>query len=267
MNRLFRIELIKIQSNASFWVLTSLHVGIVLLVILSGRLFLNSISLNGESITNLLDPKAIPIYQFPDIWHNISYVAGYLKFILAIYVIISITSEISYDTLRQNIMNGLSRIDLIISKLFLIILLSLASTVFLFLTGLIIGLFSTPDVQPNDLIKYSGFIPAYFLMLTAYLIFAFMIGLLIKRTGLAMGLMFLYTIIIEPILVFRIQTDWIKGLFPIKSMNNLIHMPFGKYALREVQDYVAFKDVVIVLFYTALFLYLIFLLLKKRDLK
>jgi hypothetical protein len=43
-------------------------------------------------------------------------------------------------------------------------------------------------------------------------------------------------------------------------------MPFGKYALREVQDYVAVKDIVIVLVYMALFIYCIYLLLKKRDL-
>src|SRR4030042_4598908 len=145
MNRLFRIELIKIRSNASFWVLTSLHIGIILLVILSGKVFLSNLSLGGESI-NLIDPSNIPLYQFPDIWHNIAYVAAYLKFILAIYVIISITGEISYDTLRQNIMNGLSRTDFIISKLFLIGLLSLCSTLFLFLAGLIIGLISTPDL-------------------------------------------------------------------------------------------------------------------------
>jgi ABC-2 type transport system permease protein len=266
MNRLFRLEIIKTRSNASFWVLTSLHIGILLLVVLSGKVFLKSISLNGESISNLIDPSAIPLYQFPDIWQNIAYVAAYLKFILAIYIIISITSEISYNTLRQNIMNGLSRPDFIVSKLFLIVVLAVGSALFLLVTCLVIGIISTPDLQLHDMIKFSGFIPAYALLLTAYLIFALLIGLLIKRTGLAMGLLFLYTIIIEPIVVFRIKTDWIKGLFPLKAINNLIHMPFGKYALREVQDYVAMKDVVIVVLYIALFLYCIYLLLKKRDL-
>ncbi len=266
MKRLISIELIKIKSNASFWILVSLHVGIILLVVLSGKVFLKSLSINGENISNMVDPGSIPIYQFPDIWHNITYVAGYLKFILAIYIIISITSEISYDTLRQNIMNGMSRTDFIISKLFLIVIISLGSAIFLFLTGLIIGIISTPELQFPDMIKYSGFIPAYFLLLTAYLIFSLLIGLLIKKTGLAMGLMFLYTLIVEPVIVFRIKTDWIKGLFPIKAINNLIHMPFGKYALREVQDYVAFKDVIIVLIYMAFFIYCIYLLLKKRDL-
>lgn len=266
MKRLIHIEFLKIKSNASFWILVSLHIGIILLVVLSGKVFLHSLSINGENISNMVDPDSIPLYQFPDIWHNITYVASFLKFILAIYMIISITSEISYDTLRQNIMNGMSRTDFIISKLFLIVWLALGSALFLFFTGLIIGIISTPELQFGDMIKYSGFIPAYFLQLTAYLIFALLIGLLIKKTGLAMGLLFLYTLIVEPIIVFRVKTDWIKGLFPNKAINNLIHMPFGKYALREVQDYVAFKDVIIVLAYMALFIYCIYLLLKKRDL-
>lgn len=266
MNRLIRIELIKIRSNASFWILASLHIGIILLVVLSGKVFLNSLSINGESIGSLVDPSGIPLYQFPDIWHNITYVAGMLKFILAIYVIISITSEVSYDTLRQNIMNGLSRADFILSKLSLVVWLALGSAIFLLLTALIIGFISTPEPGLHDIIKYSGFIPAYFLMLLAYLIFALLIGLLIKRTGLAMGLMILYTLIVEPIIVFRIKTEWIKGFFPSKAINNLIHMPFGKYALREVQDYVAWKDILIVLIYIMVFLYCLYLLLKKRDL-
>jgi ABC-2 type transport system permease protein len=147
-----------------------------------------------------------------------------------------------------------------------VMLLSFGSALFLFITALIIGFTSTHEPHLHDIIKYSGFIPAYFLLLSAYLIFALLIGLLIKRTGLAMGLMFLYTIIIEPVIVFRIRIEWIKDLFPLKAINNLIHMPFGKYALREVQDYVAFSDILIVVAYSAVFIYCVYLLLKKRDL-
>jgi ABC-type transport system involved in multi-copper enzyme maturation permease subunit len=266
MNRLFRIELIKVRSNASFWVLLSLHIAIILLIVLSGKLFLRSINIDGDFMKNAIDTATVPIYQFPDIWHNTTFIAAFLKFILAIFVIISITSEITYNTLRQNIMNGLSRADFIVSKLYMIFLLSFGSAAFLFITALTVGLISTPDVQVSDMVKYAGFIPAYFLLISAYLIFAMLIGLLIKRTGLAMGLMFLYTLIIEPIIVFRISEVWIKGLFPIKAINNLIHMPFGKYALREVQDYVAFKEILIVVAYMAVFIWCIYLLLKKRDL-
>jgi ABC-2 type transport system permease protein len=267
MNRLLKIEWIKIRSNATFWVLTGLHVGIVWMVILSGKAFFRNISFNGDTLKNLVDKANLPFYEFPDIWQNLTYVAGFLKFILAIYMIISITNEITFDTLRQNIMNGLSRVEFIVSKLILVLLLSAGSTLFLFVSGLTVGLVSTSQPGIHDMIMDMGFIPAYFLQLTAYLIFALMISLLIKRTGLAMGLMFLYTLIIEPIIAFWINDDRIKGLLPLKSISNLIHMPFGKYLLREIQDYVSLKEIVIVLVYIALFLYFIYILLKKRDLK
>jgi ABC-2 type transport system permease protein len=99
-----------------------------------------------------------------------------------------------------------------------------------------------------------------------YLLAAFLLALVIRRTGLTMGLLILYTYIIEPIIVFRIKTDWIKGLFPLKAINNLIHIPFSKYLLRETQDYVAIQDLGIALAYTAIYIYLIYLVLKKRDL-
>ena len=81
-----------------------------------------------------------------------------------------------------------------------------------------------------------------------------------------MGLLFLYTLIIEPIITFRIKADWIKGLFPLKAINNLIRFPFKKYALREVQDYIAWDDALIVSIYIVIFISLMYLILKKRDL-
>lgn len=266
MRKLIHIELIKIRSNATFWVLAGLHAGIILLVLLSGKIFLRSIDIGGDYLGNLVDPAGIPLYQFPDIWHNFAYIAAYLKFILALYVIISITSEISYDTLRQNVMNGLSRTDFILSKLGLILIMAAASTVFLFVVTLVTGLVSTPDLTIHNLVRYSGFIPAYFLELTVYLVFALLIGMFVRRTGLAIGLLFLYTLIIEPVIALRIRNDVIKGLLPLKAINNLIHMPFGRYALREIQNYVALHEVLIALLYLGLFIYLTYLLLQKRDL-
>ena len=266
MNRLLRIELIKLKSNASFWVLMTLHIVIITLVILSGKRFFDLISINDESFKNMVDPAVIPVYQFPDIWHNMTYVAGFLKIILAIYVIISVCNEISFGTLRQNIMNGMSRAEFMLSKFFLILLLSLSSTIFLLLAGLVLGFIYTGGIELHAVLKYSGFLPAYFLQVTMYLLAAFLLALVIRRTGLTMGLLILYTYIIEPIIVFRIKTEWIKGLFPLRAINNLIRFPFKKYLLRETQDYVAIQDLGIALVYTALFIYLIYLVLKKRDL-
>ena len=118
----------------------------------------------------------------------------------------------------------------------------------------------------HDIITYMEFIPAYLLQVSAYLLFALFIGVLIKRTGLAMGLLFLYTLIIEPIIALRIKTEWIKGLLPLKAINNLIRLPFKKYILREIQDYVAWDDLIIVCIYIIILTLAIYLILRKRDL-
>jgi ABC-2 type transport system permease protein len=242
MKRIIRVELLKIRSNGTFWTLTCIYFLILLTIFFSGKFFLNFLAKQEESISNIVDPSRIPIYEFPDVWHNLTYVAGFLKFILAIYIIISITNEVSYGTLRQNIMNGLSRWDFLVSKLFLVFLLSLASAIFVLLTGFILGFLYSGTRDLHDIITYMEFVPAYLLQVSAYLLFALLIGVLIRRTGLAMGLLFLYTLIIEPIIALRIKTEWIKGLLPLKAINNLIRLPFKKYILREVQDYIAWDD-------------------------
>ena len=53
--------------------------------------------------------------------------------------------------------------------------------------------------------------------------------------------------------------------FPIQAINNLIAIPFAKYAFREVQDFVAIQDVVVVMVYLAGFTFLNYWWLKVRD--
>ncbi|MBN2275424.1 MAG: hypothetical protein JXR41_16320 [Bacteroidales bacterium] len=266
MRRLFNIEWAKLKYHTPFWIFAGLHIFILLMIFLSAKFFLDFLAGKGEMINDVIDPSRIPVLQFPDVWHNITYVAGFMKIVLAIYVIISVCNEISYGTLRQNIMNGMSRGEFMISKFFLILLLSLSAMVFLLITGLAFGFIYTKNIELHEVIKYVEFLPAYFLQVTIYLLVAFLLALVIKRTGLTMGLLILYTYIVEPIIVFRIKTEWIKNLFPLRSINNLIRFPFSKYLLRETQDYVALQDFGIAMAYTALFIYLIYLALKKKDL-
>ena len=266
MKRLFAIEWYKLKNHSPFWIFAGLHILILLLIYMSAKFFLDFLAGKGEMINEVIDPSVIPIFGFPDIWHNLTYIAGFLKIIPAIYVIISVCNEISYGTMRQNIMNGMSRVEFMQSKFFLILILSLSVTLFLLVAGLTLGFIYTREIEMHSIVKYSGFLAAYFLQVTVYQLIAFLLALLIKRTGLAMGLLILYTYIVEPIVVFRIKTEWIKGLFPLKAINNLIRLPFGKYMLRETQDYVALQDLGIVLAYAVLFIYLIILVLRKRDL-
>ena len=158
MNRLIKIELQKVKQHTSFWVLSILYLVILFAIFFSGKFFLDFLAKKGESLGNIIDPSKIPVYAFPDVWHNITYIAGFLKFILAIYIIISITNEISYGTLRQNIINGLSRWDFLISKIILVFLLSLGSTLFIMIIGFLLGFMYSGNIELDDIITYMQFL-------------------------------------------------------------------------------------------------------------
>ena len=101
-----------------------------------------------------------------------------------------------------------------------------------------------------------------------------MIGLILKRAGFAIVLLFMYTLIFEPFITinfehikqlpefFRVITPY----FPIKALNNLIKVPFQRYAFMEIQDYVSWKAIAIVMGWLLTFNALILFILKKRDL-
>jgi hypothetical protein len=59
----------------------------------------------------------------------------------------------------------------------------------------------------------------------------------------------------------------VAQFFPVKALNNLITVPFGKYIFREIQDYVSIKSFLISLGWFALYLGSISFILNKRDLK
>ena len=71
MNRLVKIELQKVKQHTSFWVLSILYLVILFAIFFSGKFFLDFLAKKGESFGSIIDPSKIPVYAFPDVWHNI----------------------------------------------------------------------------------------------------------------------------------------------------------------------------------------------------
>jgi hypothetical protein len=123
MIRLFEIEWLKLKNYKIFWILFGLYF-LGLLVVCSGGMFLlEYIKRTGGDFKGI-DPTILPLYDFPDVWQNTIYVATFFKLFLAFIVIISICNDINYRTLRQNIIDGLSKKEFLISKFTLIFSLS-----------------------------------------------------------------------------------------------------------------------------------------------
>ncbi|MCG8389609.1 MAG: hypothetical protein MJA30_28915 [Cytophagales bacterium] len=266
MLRLLRIDLLKLTSYRAFWVLNILY-GLLIIGIPSGVIeFLKWLKSIGADFDNF-DPMKIPILYFPDIWQNITYVYTLLKIFMAIIVVITISNEFSYKTVRQNIIDGLSRGDFLKSKLATIFLLSLGSSLLVLLTGLITGLIYTPDVSFSEMFDGVEFVFAYFLDLFGFLVFAFLMTILLKRSALTVFILMIYRPV-ELILIANLPKaiEGIGNYFPLQSMSNMIEVPFPRYIFREIQDYVSLGFVAVSLLWIVLFVYAIYSKLKASDL-
>ena len=276
MKRLIQIEWLKLKHYRPFWVLTGLYALLVSLIFIGIHFFLIFLKNEGADYHGV-DPTIIPFYDFPDVWQNIAFIATFFKIFLAFIVIITTANEVINKTLRQNIIDGMGKKGWIQSKLLLIGGLSLAATLLLFLLGLLTGLiWSHPHGYPHILASTS-FLFAYFFEVFTFLAFALMLILLIRRSGLVIVGLMMYTFAFEPFISillmyppdefnFPSYTYDLAQLMPIRALNNLIHVPFQKYALRETQDYVSLKEVFVVGCWLVFYVGMSYLILKKRDL-
>lgn len=266
MLHLLKIDLKKLTNYRTFWVVCGLYFFTLAFVTASGMEFLKWLASFVEGFGQKINIDRIPLYHFPDVWQNLVYISGFFKIVLAIMVVISITNEYQYRTIRQNIIDGMSRWEFLKSKILTNVLFSLMSVTMVFLIALVTGMIYSPQLILTDIFSDLDFFPAYFLEIFAFLSYALMLGILVQRSGLTIILLLL-SHMIEAIVKVNIPdaTDWLKDFFPMQSISNLVSLPFARYAFQEIQDYVAISAVLIALVWTILFNYFAYLRLKKSD--
>ncbi|HEV8513936.1 MAG TPA: ABC transporter permease subunit [Cyclobacteriaceae bacterium] len=267
MLHLLKIDLKKLTSYRTFWVICGLYFFLLAVVLSSGNEFVKWLISKGAAIFDKsFSINRIPLYYFPDIWQNILFVAGLFKMILGIMVVISITNEFAYRTIRQNIIDGMSRWEFLQSKILTNVLLSSMSVVMVFLIGLVTGMIYSPQLYIGDILNGMEFFLAYFIEVLTYLSFALLLGILVNRAGLAIVLL-LFSRTIEFFIKVNVpdSVSWLSDLFPLESMTNLVPFPFLRYALQEIQDYVSLSSVLIALVWAFLFNYFAYVRLKKSD--
>ena len=282
MKRLLSIELQKIWLSKSSRILTISYFFLLSTIALIG-------SIEFELGPFKFEAAKSGIFNFPYIWHIGTYFASWLKLFLAVVIVSMIANEYSYGTLKQNLIDGLSKKEFILSKFYTIIFFGLISTLFLFLICLVLGLnFSTYDefsIITSDLEYFA----AYFVKLIGFFSFCLFLGVLIKRSAFALGFLFVWWIF-ENVFIGILKHklfgykyndvtifDTIKHYFPLESMSNLIVEPVTRLNFIKsvgntiganfTKDYsVHFSQIVVVLAWTVIFMLMSYKLLKKRDL-
>lgn len=278
MKRLLSIELQKIWLNKASRVLTLTY-----FILLSFIALIASIKFDlGVFKFHLAE---MGIFNFPFIWHFNTYIAAILKFFLAIVIVSMMANEYSYGTLKQNLIDGMSKKELVLSKFLTVVAFALASTVFVFVMSLILGLCFSSYTEVSIIFSDLEYVLAFFVKLTGFFSLCLFLGILVKRSAFAIGFLLVLSIaegIANGILTFKIFPDspvagYITQFFPLEAMSNLIVEPFSRLSLvktigsqigvENTKDYgVAFTTILIVLGWIVVLNLLSYKILKKRDL-
>ena len=283
MKRLLSIEFQKIWKNKASRVLLLTY-----FVLLSFIALIASIKFSiGTFEIRIADQG---IFNFPYIWHFNTYVAAFFKIFLAIVIVSMMANEYTYGTLKQNLIDGLSKKEFILSKFLVVASFAVASTIFVFIMSLILGYSFSSYNELSIVFTDLEYLFAFFIKLFAFFSFCLFLGILVKRSAFALGFLFVWFVaenIIYWIIKFVILGgddkhknfgDTMIQFFPMESMSNLIKEPFTRLsAIKTIEttiggakvakDYsVHFSEISIALLWAFIFILTSYYILKKRDL-
>jgi len=278
MLRLLSIELQKIRYNKSAKVIS-----IIYFVLITFIALIASIEFNFANVNFRVADQGI--FNFPFIWHFNTYMGAILKIFLAIVIVSMMANEYSYRTLKQNLIDGLSKKEFVLSKFLMVVLFAAISTIFIFLVSLILGLIFSDYNEAAIIFSDTEYILAYFIKLLGFFSMCLFLGVLVKRSAFAIGFLVVWWIV-ESILYGLMKWKFFKDteiaenitqFFPLSAMSNLIIEPFTRLGAVQsaanqlgeeyTKNYdVEFLPIAIVSVWTVLFIYWSYAILKKRDL-
>ena len=275
MRRLLEIEFYKIRYHAaSLRLLVSYFLLIPMLILLTTM----EISFGGLSSTI----GGLGVFEFPFIWHFGTYISLYLKFILVIVVISSVTGEYSNLTLKQNLIDGLSKKEFLFSKVSMAVVLALISLVVSFFTFFYIGWENSSELDWALVFSELDYFLGYFIRLVGFLMFGIFTAVLLRRSALALGFIAIWWIVegIIDVSLTKLLGDTgstIASLLPLQSMGDVVDQPFQRILfvqnaseqLGQKIDFihgVHYLPMLQSVIWIGVFIYLSHQILRRRDL-
>lgn len=277
MLRLLQIEFIKLWNNNASKVLILAYFALILCMAL-----IAAIKFDIGPIQFHVAEQGI--FNFPYIWHLNTWIASGLKLFLAIIIVSMMANEYSNKTLKQNLIDGLSKKEFIASKFLTVLVFSLFSTIFVFVVSLVLGLLYSDYTEISIVLTDLEYLLAYLVKLIGFFSFCLFLGILVKRSAFALGFLILWFAMEN--LGIRFLVWWLAGkeasvsvmkFLPLESMGNLIKEPVTRFKAVQsmaqqvgeefTKDYaVHFYELLVVGCWTGIFVYLSYVLLKIRDL-
>ena len=272
MISLLKIEWLKIKKYPAFWWM----LGIVALTYPGVNFVFYNIYLGLTTKKDFTSNVAKQLFgnpfAFPETWHSVAYFSSCFVMIPAILVIMIITNEYQYKTSRQNVIDGWSRGQFITSKILDVAIITIVATLMYLATATAYG-FSIKDTNNSNWAEEIKYIPLFLLQTFAQLSIAFLLGFLIKKAFIALGVFIFYSLIIENIAegYLRVKDVSVRRFLPLEISDKLIPVPkfVGKFngdvyynkQLSEINTHILLTIIL-----TSAIWGLCFYIYKKRDL-
>ena len=227
------------------------------------------------------------IFNFPYIWHFNTFIIALLKIFFAIVIVAMIGNEYSYKTIKQNLIDGMSKGEFLKSKVYTIAAFVGISSLLVFIISLILGGIYSDYNEFQIIFSELEYLLAYAVKLFGFFSFCLFLAILIKRSAFALGFLALWQVF-EGIayglmrwrlsdLIPQLSAEQVIKFFPLQSIGNLITEPFTRLsAIQNIADQlgegftkdygVSFLNIIVVLVWSALFIWGSYSLLKGRDL-
>jgi ABC-2 type transport system permease protein len=272
MLSLIKIEWLKIKKYPAFWWMLGIVVfaypGFTTMVYQGFKETIAKKDMVGNMAKMLLGNP----FAFPEVWHTVAYFSSIFVLLPAILVIMLVTNEYTYKTHRQNIIDGWSRSQFLTSKMFDVLIVAIVATLVYAIVALVFGLIADPD-NVNQWANQLQYIPLFLLQTFAQLTIAFLLGYLIKKAFIALGIFLFYYLILENIAVVYAQFKMndIGRFLPFEISDRLIPPPqfFGRLKGKEAYDAALAavpQHIAMTIILTAIIWAICYAVHKKRDL-
>lgn len=273
MGNLIRTEWLKIKNYRAFWWIIGLTalsypgINYIFYNIYKEITAANAKNKTGDIAKMLLGNP----FEFPETFHTAAYFSSFFVFIPAIVIVMLITNEYTYKTHRQNIIDGWSRNQFLLSKFFDVVFITLLVTVLYAVIAFFIGLSATPEMN-KPLWSKSKYIALFALLTFSQLSIAFLIGFIARRSFISLIIFVFYFLIFENIVVniLRVKANDIGRFMPLELSDRIIPPPafiarFDEKAYQRSLDAIG-PHIVYTILLTAAIWGICYLLNKKRDL-
>ncbi len=211
-------------------------------------------------------------FTFPEAWHTVAFFSSIFVFIPAVVVIMLISNEYTFRTHRQNIIDGWGRGQFVTSKLLDVLIISLLITILYTAVALVTGL-TNQERLIHDNWSQVRYVGLFGLQTFSQLSIAFLIGFIVRKSFLALGIFLFYYIVLENIIVGYLTYKHIgaANYFPLEISDQMIPKPafFGKLDIEAYNTSLAKipEHVLLTIGFTTLIWLICYRINSRRDLK